>query len=42
MEFISSYSLLSMTAVAWEMVFLILKDLSDQNDPATWLSWVFK
>lgn len=41
MEFISSYSLLQMTAVAWDMAFLILKDLDDQNDPATWLScWI--
>lgn len=42
MEFISSYSLLQMTAVTWDMVLLILKDLDDQYDPATWLSCVSK
>lgn len=28
--------------MTWDMAFLILKDLDDQNDPATWISYVFK
>lgn len=42
MESNSSYSLLQITLMAWDMVFLILKDRSDQNDTVIWISCVFK